>query len=388
MHRVRTSLHAVKGPFMPPSASAVLEDARAAGIAQFLTSVNPKGSDELMAFTATTGGAVIQATPTGALTLDIALGVGGIPKGRLIELYGPESSGKTSLALSLGAQAIREGGVVGYVDVENAISFEHAANMGIDLNYFVLSQPDAGEDALQMMEKMAESGVFDNSVIVLDSIAALVPRRELEGDIGDTHVGLTARLLSQGLRKLAQIAKRHNVTMIFINQIREKIGVMMGNPETTPGGRAMKFYASVRMEVRSAAGARIKVGSGANENVIGQRCTVSIRKNKVAPPFKKAEYDLYFATGIDTVSTIVDAAVKTEVWASKGGGSYFEVATGEALPVRGKEKIEAYLRENPEYAAQVTEQVQQKLKADPVADTEEPPGEFDDLTPDLDARDY
>ena len=345
--------------------SAATEDARAAGIAAFLTQVNPKGSATMNAYTATTGSASVESIPTGALTLDLALGVGGMPKGRLIELYGPESSGKTSLALSAIGQAIKGGGVGGYVDVENAINFDHVRKMGVDLDYFVLSQPNSGEEALQMMETMARSGLYKGSIIALDSIAALVPQKELEGDIGDTHVGLTARLMSQGLRKLAQVAAQEDVTMIFINQLREKIGVMMGNPETTPGGKAMKFYASVRLDVRSAAGVRIKEGTGVNEKVIGQKCTVTVKKNKVGVPFKKAEYNLYFDRGIDTVSTIVDAAVKSNVWVAKPGGNYYDAVSGESVG-RGKDNIEAELAARPEWAAQVTEQVRAAMTTLPV----------------------
>jgi recombination protein RecA len=341
--------------------SAALEDARAAGIAEFLSDVNPRGAKELNAYTAFTNPSSIESIPTGALTLDVALGVGGMPRGRIVELYGPESSGKTSLALSVGAQAIKAGGVMGFVDVENAINFDHVRDMGVDLRYFVLSQPDSGEEALQMMERMAESGKFD--YLVLDSVAALIPRAELEGDIGDTHVGLTARLMSQGLRKLTAIAAKHNVTMVFINQIREKIGVMYGNPETTPGGKALKFYASVRMEVRSAAGARIKEGSGVNEVVLGQKCTVTIKKNKVAAPFKKAEYPLYFGRGIDTSATIVDAAVKCGLWDSKAGGTYFDTQTGEAITPRGKDNIIAALAQDSERADATAERIRAVLAA-------------------------
>ena len=349
---------------MAKNATAASEDARAAALASFLKTANAKESGAV--FTANSDAMEIEAISTGALNLDYALGIGGVPRGRIVELYGPEMSGKTSLALSIGANAVKDGGMMGYVDVENAISFEHVKDMGIDPDYFALSQPNSGEEALQMVEQMARSRLF--SVVGLDSVAALVPRAELEGDIGDTHVGLTARLMSQGLRKLAQVANETNTTLIFINQLREKIGVMYGNPETTPGGRALKYYASVRLDVRSPASNQIKVGTGAAQEVIGQRCKVTVKKNKVAAPFKHAEYNLHFGKGIDGDETIIDTAVLTGVWLTKPGGTYLDGITGETIG-RGKANIAEKLKAEPEYAAQVREAVLAQMRSKVTATT-------------------
>ena len=347
--------------------TAATEDARAAALEAFLKSTNNKKAGAV--FTANSVATDVDAISTGALNLDYALGCGGLPRGRLIELYGPEMSGKTTLALSTGATAIREhGSMMGYVDVENAINFDHVRDMGVDLRYFALSQPDSGEEALQMLETMANSRQF--AVLALDSIAALVPQAELEGDIGDIHVGLTARLMSQGLRKLARVANETNTMIIFINQLREKIGGY-GNPETTPGGKAMKYYASVRLEVRSPASARINVGSGQNQQAIGQRTKVTVKKNKMAAPFKWAEYDLIYGKGIDRIGTVFETAVATGVWIHKGSGIYLDGLTGETLG-RGKDNLIAMLKDNPELADKVTglvyDQMRGAVSLDPIDD--------------------
>ena len=283
--------------------------------------------------------------PTGALSLDLALGIGGLPRGRVVEIYGPESSGKTTLALHVIAEAQRNGGNAAFIDAEHALDPIYARAIGVDIDELLISQPDTGEQALEIADMLIRSGALD--VVVIDSVAALVPRAELEGDMGDTHVGLQARLMSQALRKLSGTINRSHTTAIFINQIREKIGVMFGSPETTPGGRALKFYSSVRIDIRRIEA--IKVGT---EN-IGNRVRTKIVKNKVAPPFRVAEFDVMFGEGISREGSLLDVAVEEGI-VQKAGAWY--TYDGDQLG-QGREKAKDHLRQNPELAMQLQDQV-------------------------------
>jgi recombination protein RecA len=280
----------------------------------------------------------VQAISTGALSLDIALGVGGVPRGRIIEIYGPESSGKTTLALHIAAEAQKTGGIVAFVDAEHALDIHYARNLGVRTDDLLVSQPDTGEQALEITEVLVRSGAID--VLVVDSVAALVPRAEIEGEMGDSHMGLQARLMSQALRKLTATISKSNCIVIFINQIRMKIGVMFGNPETTTGGNALKFYASVRMDIRRTAS--LKQG----QDVIGNRTRVKVVKNKVAPPFKEAEFDIMYGAGISREGDIVDLGAdsgiieKSGAWYSYGGERIGQ----------GRENAKVFLKENPELA--------------------------------------
>ena len=276
----------------------------------------------------------IEAISTGAINLDLALGIGGIPRGRIVEIYGPESSGKTTLALHCIAEAQRAGGVAAFIDAEHALDVNYAENLGVEVDNIILSQPDTGEQALEITESLVRSNAID--IIVIDSVAALVPRAEIEGDMGDSHMGLLARLMSQALRKLTAITAKSNTTVIFLNQLRQKIGVMFGNPETTTGGIALKFYSSVRMEIRR--GEQIKEG----DEVIGNRTRVRIVKNKVAPPFKLVEFDIMYGTGISKVGTLLDTAVDMNIVDKAGSWYSYE---GERLG-QGREKVKNYLEEN------------------------------------------
>jgi recombination protein RecA len=301
--------------------------------------------------------------PTGALSLDLALGIGGLPRGRVVEIYGPESSGKTTLALHVIAEAQRNGGNAAFIDAEHALDPIYARAIGVDIDELLISQPDTGEQALEIADMLIRSGALD--VVVIDSVAALVPRAELEGDMGDTHVGLQARLMSQALRKLSGTINRSHTTAVFINQIREKIGVMFGSPETTPGGRALKFYASVRIDIRRIEA--IKVGT---DNV-GNRVRTKIVKNKVAPPFRLAEFDIMFGEGISREGSLLDVAVEEGI-VQKAGAWY--TYDGDQLG-QGREKAKDHLRANPELAMQLQDQV---LRAVGVIDDDEKPGERDD----------
>jgi len=283
--------------------------------------------------------------PTGALSLDLALGIGGVPRGRIIEIYGPESSGKTSLALHIVAEAQRNGGIAAFIDAEHALDPIYARAIGVDVDELLISQPDTGEQALEITDMLIRSGALD--VVVIDSVAALVPRAELEGDMGDTHVGLQARLMSQALRKLAGSINRSKTTAIFINQLREKIGVMFGSPETTPGGRALKFYASVRIDIR-----RIEAIKSGTDNV-GNRVRTKIVKNKVAPPFRLAEFDIMFGEGISREGSLLDVAVEEGI-VKKAGAWY--TYDGDQLG-QGREKAKQFLRDNPELSVQLQDQV-------------------------------
>jgi len=288
----------------------------------------------------------VEVIPTGSLALDLALGIGGIPRGRIVEIYGPESGGKTTLALHIVAQAQRAGGVAAFVDAEHALDPVYARQLGVDVDNLLLSQPDTGEQALEIVELLVRSGAVD--VIVVDSVAALVPRAEIEGEMGDAHVGLQARLMSQALRKLTGVLSKSNTSAIFINQIREKVGVMYGNPEVTTGGRALKFYSSVRLDVRRK-GQPIKKGDQPIANVV----RVKVTKNKLAPPFREAELELYFGRGIDPVADLVTVAVDRGVIEKSGSWfSYGEVRLGQ-----GKEKAADYLRANPEMIDEIRAKV-------------------------------
>lgn len=289
----------------------------------------------------------IEVIPTGALSLDIALGVGGIPRGRVIEIYGPESSGKTTVALHMIAEAQKLGGYAAFIDAEHALDPEYARRLGVDVDNLLISQPDNGEQALEIADALVRSGAID--IIVIDSVAALVPRAEIEGEMGDSHVGLQARLMSQALRKLTGLIAKSKCATVFINQIREKVGVMFGNPETTTGGRALKFYATVRMDVR-----RVETLKNGND-MIGSRTRVKIVKNKVAPPFKQAEFDIMYGEGISHEGCIVDLGVELELITKSGAWySYGDVRLGQ-----GKEKAKEYLKDNPE----LLQEIENKIRA-------------------------
>ena len=288
---------------------------------------------------------VVEAIPTGSLALDIALGIGGVPKGRIIEIYGPESSGKTTLALHILAEAQKRGGEVAFIDAEHALDPTYARALGVDIDSMLISQPDTGEQGLEICEALVRSGAID--VIVVDSVAALTPRAEIEGDMGDSHVGLLARLMSQALRKLAGSISKTNCIVIFINQLREKVGVMYGNPEVTTGGRALKFYSSVRIEVRRVEA--IKNGS----EVVGNRTKAKIVKNKVAPPFREAEFDIMYGEGISKWGELVDLAVKLDI--IQKSGSWFSM--GETRLGQGRDAVKQYLKDNPEVAEQVEAEI-------------------------------
>lgn len=309
----------------------------------------------------------VEAISTGSLSLDKCLGVGGLPRGRVVEIYGPESSGKTTLALHAIAQAQKEGGIAALIDAEHAFDPGYAKKIGVDLETLLVSQPDSGEQALQIAEKLTASGAVD--VIVVDSVAALVPKAELEGDIGDSHVGLQARLMSHALRKLTGIANKGKTALIFINQLREKIGVMFGSPETTPGGRALKFYASVRLDVR-------RVGSIKDgEAVIGNRTRVTVSKNKVAPPFAKAEFDIVFAQGIDTIGEILDLGQQHGV--IKAHGSWFSF--GDTRLGQGRNNVRAFLLDpaNADIFNEIHELLMAKLYPEDGSATPPPSGDPD-----------
>ncbi len=290
----------------------------------------------------------IEAIPTGALSLDIALGIGGVPRGRIIEVFGPESSGKTTLALHIVAEAQKMGGEAAFIDAEHALDPVYAKKLGVDVDNLIVSQPDTGEQALEITESLVRSGALD--VIVVDSVAALVPKAEIDGDMGDSHMGLQARLMSQALRKLAGAINKSKTVLIFINQLREKIGVMFGNPETTTGGRALKFYASVRMDIR-----RIENIKQDGE-VKGNRVRVKVIKNKVAPPFREAEFDVVYGQGISKEGNILDMAVNLDI--VEKAGSWFSY-DGQRIG-QGRENVKKYLRENPE----MLNEIEKKVRAD------------------------
>ena len=305
----------------------------------------------------------VETIPTGSLSLDIALGLGGLPKGRIIEIYGPESSGKTTVALHAVAEVQKRGGIAGFIDAEHALDPAYAKNIGVNIDELYISQPDCGEQALEITETMVRSGAVD--IVIVDSVAALVPKAEIDGDMGDSHVGLQARLMSQALRKLTAVISKSNCIVIFINQLREKVGVMFGNPETTTGGRALKFYSSVRMDVR-----RIESLKQAGE-VVGNRTRVKIVKNKVAPPFKEAEFDIMFGKGISKEGDILDLAadcgiiVKSGAWYAYNGDKIGQ----------GRENAKTYLRENPLVCEEVEAIVREKFQLDGTAEETDAEGE-------------
>ncbi len=317
----------------------------------------------------------VEAIPTGALSLDIALGIGGIPKGRIIEVYGPESSGKTTLALHMIAEAQKQGGEAAFIDAEHALDPVYAKHLGVDIDNLIVSQPDTGEQALEIAEALVRSGAID--IIVVDSVAALVPKAEIDGDMGDAHVGLQARLMSQALRKLAGVINKSNSVIVFINQLREKVGIMFGNPETTPGGRALKFYASVRMDIRKIENIK------QDGDVVGNRVRVKLVKNKVAPPFREAEFDIVYGKGISKSGNILDLGINLGL--IDKSGSWFGY-NGNRIG-QGRENAKKFLEDNPEIMKEVEEKIRNNFNqafeqslgeeiVDEEQDTE--PEDFDD----------
>jgi recombination protein RecA len=313
------------------------------------------GKGSIMKMGANGARIVVEAIPTGAINLDAAIGIGGIPRGRITEIFGPESSGKTTLCLHVIANAQRNGGVAAFIDAEHALDIEYARKLGVDVENLLVSQPDTGEQALEIAELLIRSNAVD--VVVIDSVAALVPRAEIEGEMGDSHVGLQARLMSQALRKLTGAVNRSRTCVIFTNQIREKIGVMFGNPETTTGGRALKFYASVRLDIRRIGA--IKDG----QEVVGNRTRVKVVKNKVSPPFKQAEFDVMYNEGISHHGLLVDLGVEHDI--VQKSGAWFSV--GDTRIGQGRENAKAFLKENPELTAKVEARVREVLGTKGVA---------------------
>ncbi|HIW80415.1 MAG TPA: recombinase RecA [Candidatus Acetatifactor stercoripullorum] len=301
----------------------------------------------------------VETIPTGSLSLDIALGLGGIPRGRIIEIYGPESSGKTTVTLHMIAEVQKRGGIAGFIDAEHALDPVYAKNIGVDIDNLYISQPDNGEQALEITETMVRSGAID--IVVVDSVAALVPKAEIDGDMGDSHVGLQARLMSQALRKLTAVISKSNCCVVFINQLREKVGVMFGNPETTTGGRALKFYSSVRLDVR-----RIEALKQGGE-VIGNRTRVKVVKNKIAPPFKEAEFDIMFGEGISMTGDILDLAASIDV-VNKSGAWY---AYNGSKIGQGRENAKQYLKDNPEVCQEIAKKVRAHFGLDGAGDHSE-----------------
>lgn len=302
----------------------------------------------------------VETIPTGSLSLDVALGLGGIPKGRIIEIYGPESSGKTTVTLHMIAEVQKRGGIAGFIDAEHALDPSYAKNIGVDIDNLYISQPDCGEQALEIAETMVRSGAID--IVVVDSVAALVPKAEIEGDMGDSHVGLQARLMSQALRKLTAVISKSNCTVIFINQLREKVGVMYGNPETTTGGNALKFYSSVRLDVRR------KEQLLVNGEAVGNRTKVKVVKNKIAPPFKIAEFDIVFGEGISCIGDILDLAANCNVVNKSGAWYAYE---GEKLG-QGRENSKLFLKQHPEMCDEIEKKVREHyglLKTENAADS-------------------
>ena len=300
----------------------------------------------------------VETIPTGALSLDIALGLGGIPKGRIVEIYGPESSGKTTVTLHMIAEVQKRGGIAGFIDAEHALDPVYAKNIGVDIDNLYISQPDNGEQALEITETMVRSGAVD--IVVVDSVAALVPKAEIDGDMGDSHVGLQARLMSQALRKLTAVISKSNCTVVFINQLREKVGVMFGNPETTTGGRALKFYASVRLDVR-----RVEALKQGGE-VIGNRTRVKVVKNKIAPPFKEAEFDIMFGEGISMVGDILDLAADLNIVVKSGAWYAYE---GNKIG-QGRENAKQYLKDHEDVCEEISRKVREHYGFDGAGKTD------------------
>ncbi len=314
----------------------------------------------------------IETIPTGALTLDVALGVGGVPRGRIIEIFGPESSGKTTVALHVVAEAQKNGGTCAFIDAEHALDPVYAGKIGVDVDNLLLSQPDTGEQALEITETLVRSGCLD--VIVIDSVAALVPKAEIEGEMGDSHVGLQARLMSQALRKLAPVVSKSSTVCIFINQLREKVGVMFGNPETTPGGRALKFFSSVRLDVRKTETLR------SGTDVIGSHTRVKVVKNKVAPPFREAEFDILYGEGISNESCIIDLAVENNI--IEKSGSWFAYK-GQKI-AQGKENARIYLKEHDELREEIVRLIRESYEPCEQFIVEDEAEEFDDSVEETD----
>ena len=295
----------------------------------------------------------VSTIPSGCLELDLALGVGGIPRGRIIEIYGPESSGKTTIALHIIAEAQKLGGTAAFIDAEHALDPVYAENLGVDVDELYVSQPDTGEDALEICETLVRSGAMD--VVVIDSVAALVPKAEIEGDMGDSHVGLQARLMSQALRKMTGIISKSNTILVFINQLREKVGVMFGNPETTTGGRTLKFYASIRLDVR-----RVDSIKNGNE-VVGNRTRIKVVKNKVAPPFKTAEFDIIYGEGISKESSVLDLAIANKIISKSGAWYYY----GDMRMAQGRDNARLFLKDNSELCDEIEAKIRKVISALP-----------------------
>lgn len=295
----------------------------------------------------------VSTIPSGCLELDLALGVGGIPRGRIIEIYGPESSGKTTIALHIISEAQKLGGTAAFIDAEHALDPVYAENLGVDVDELYVSQPDTGEDALEICETLVRSGAMD--VVVIDSVAALVPKAEIEGDMGDSHVGLQARLMSQALRKMTGIISKSNTILVFINQLREKVGVMFGNPETTTGGRALKFYASIRLDVR-----RVDSIKNGNE-VVGNRTRIKVVKNKVAPPFKTAEFDIIYGEGISKESSVLDLAIANKIISKSGAWYYY----GDMRMAQGRDNARLFLKDNSELCDEIEAKIRKVISALP-----------------------
>ena len=310
------------------------------------------GKGSVMKLGDTSNSMQVETIPTGSLSLDIALGMGGIPKGRIVEVYGPESSGKTTVSLHMVAEVQKRGGIAGFIDAEHALDPAYAKKIGVDIDNLYISQPDNGEQALEITETMVRSGAID--IVVVDSVAALTPKAEIDGDMGDSHVGLQARLMSQALRKLTAVISKSNCTVIFINQLREKVGIMFGNPETTTGGRALKFYSSVRLDVR-----RIEQLKQSGE-VIGNRTRVKVVKNKIAPPFREAEFDIMFGEGISKVGDILDLAAENGIVNKSGAWYAYE---GNKIG-QGRENAKQFLKDNPQMCAEVEAKVRELFALD------------------------
>ena len=337
-------------PTPTPSAGAGLDTERRKALNLAITQIEKQlGKGSIMRMGSESPRERIQAISTGAINLDAAIGIGGVPRGRITEVYGPESSGKTTLCLHLVANVQKLGGVGAYVDAEHALDVEYAKKLGVDVDNLLVSQPDTGEQALEIVEILVRSGAVD--IIVVDSVAALVPKAEIEGEMGDSHMGLQARLMSQALRKLAGAINRSNTAVVFINQLREKIGVMFGNPETTTGGKALKFYASVRLDIRRIGPVKER------ETVIGNRVRVKVVKNKVAPPFKQAEFDVMFDEGISHAGLVVDLAAEANI-IQKSGAWY---SYGDQRIGQGRENAKLFLRDNQDLMTQVEERVKEFL---------------------------
>ena len=311
------------------------------------------GKGSVMKFGDTNANMNIETIPTGSISLDIALGLGGVPKGRIVEIYGPESSGKTTVALHMVAEVQKRGGIAGFIDAEHALDPVYAKNIGVDIDNLYISQPDNGEQALEITETMVRSGAVD--IIIIDSVAALVPRAEIDGEMGDSHVGLQARLMSQALRKLTAVISKSNCIVIFINQLREKVGIMFGNPETTTGGRALKFYSSIRLDVRRIES--LKQGG----DVVGNRTRIKVVKNKIAPPFKEAEFDIMFGKGISREGDVLDLASDSGI-VNKSGAWY---AYNDAKIGQGRENAKQFLMDNPEIFQEIEVKVREKYMLKP-----------------------